>query len=135
MKCLLLSKNPHSTVRLCFCSPVFSLSACQPVKNRTHQKQKSYFICVFVCLCIYFSDFGHHLAQFLAIFTSTVRQALNEGTGYTQKMKWHMLSRNNSVEMALQANRGYVLVLNAMRTQSQQLCLWRHKGRLHHKVD
>ena len=52
--------------------------------NRTHQKQKSYFICVFVCLCIYFSDFGHHLAQFLAIFTPTVRQALNEGTGYTQ---------------------------------------------------
>lgn len=106
----------------------YLLVSCHPIMNRTHQKQKSYFICVFVCLCVYFSDFGHHLAQFLAIFTPTVRQALNEGTGYTQKVKWHMLSRNNSVEMALQANRGYVFVLNAMRTQSQQPCLWRHKG-------
>lgn len=61
--------------------------------NRTHRKQKSYFICVFVCLCIYFSGFGHHLAQLLAIFTPTACQALNEGAEYTHKM----LSRNNSV--------------------------------------
>lgn len=54
-----------------------------------------------------FSDFGHHLAQFLAIFIPTVCQALNEGPSvYTEE--WHMLSRSNSVEMALKANRGYV---------------------------
>lgn len=40
-----------------------------------------------------FSGFGYHLAQFLAIFTPTACQALNEGAEYTQKM----LSRNNSV--------------------------------------
>ena len=73
-------------------SPYLLVSCC-PVMNRTPQKQKSYFICVFVCLCIYFSGFGYHLAQFLAIFTSTACQALNEGAEYTQKM----LSRNNSV--------------------------------------
>lgn len=67
--------------------------SCCPIMNRTHRKQKSYFICVFVCLCICFSGFGHHLAQFLAIFTPTACQALNEGAEYTHKM----LSRNNSV--------------------------------------
>ena len=87
------SQNPHSTVRLCFRSPVFSLlDSCHPVMNRTHRKQKSYFICVFVCVCIYFSDFGHHLAQFLAIFMPTVCQALNEGPSvYTEDGMAHAL--------------------------------------------